>query len=310
MSCADPSQELSNGFCYTRCPNGYSGSGAVCLQNCPTNFVDHGAVCEAPSFLRQTIKAFLMACQQGQIDRNGDCFEPQTFSLGPQGAVQSGCGCIKRSREQRLQCPNGYVKFNNSCVSECPRGYRDILDPLTGKINSLYCTMDCPMQDNSKLLWATSGQMCIKPSIKRLRHKIAGVDQIGNYQTGPEFGAPSSVLSTLASKPLGSSVNDRVRTGQTVGQSNAVSNSLLNEGWKQLGSSPIQIAIIVGIIVLAIIGRPLFNGIFSFFSSVAKSAGNVVEGASSVTKSALVATADAVNIAATAENNIAKSIAR
>lgn len=299
MSCADPSQELSNGFCYDKCPNGYVGSGAVCLQNCPSNFIDHGAACEAPSVIRQTIKSFLEPCQPGQIDRNGDCFEPQTFTYGPQGPVQSGCGCIKRAREQRLQCPPGYIKYNNSCVSGCPTDYHDIIDPVTKQVSSLLCIMQCPFKDSSKQRWSLQGQMCVKPTLKRLRHRPGGVDSNGSNQYGPEFGVPNSVLSSLAKRPLGSSVNDRVRTGQSVGASNAAGSSFLTEGWKQLASQPLLLVLIVfGGFTIYFIGPALFKGLGKLLGSVAAGAGGLVESTSNVASGAL-------NLAATTEKNFA-----
>lgn len=298
VSCVDPGQELSNGFCYEKCPNGYVGSGAVCLQNCPVGFVDHGAACEAPSVLRQTIKAFLQPCQPGQIDRNGDCFEPQTFTNGPQGPVQSGCGCIRRSRDQRLQCPQGYVKFNSACVSECPKGYHDINDD-TGQISSLYCALQCPFKESSKQRWTLLGEMCVKPAQKRLRHKPAGLTQSGANQYGPYFGIPNSVLSSLARKPLGSSVNDRVRTGQSVGASNAASSNVLTEGWKQLLSQPILLVIIIfGGMALWKLGPPLFSRLGTFLGSLATSAGTVVQSVANVT-------AAGIDLAATNIKNVA-----
>ena len=299
MSCVDPSQELSNGFCYEKCPNGYVGSGAVCLQNCPTGFTDHGAACEAPSILRQTIKAFLQPCQPGQIDRNGDCFEPQSFTNGPQGPVQSGCGCIRRTRDQRLQCPQGFIKFNSACASECPLGYSDIKDQ-SGQITSLYCAQECPFKDSSKQRWTLLGEMCVKPAIKRLRHKPAGVSQSGANQFGPYFGVPNSVLSNLARRPLGSSVNDRVRTGQSVGASNSATSNIFTEGWKQLIAQPILLLIIIfGGIAFWKIGPPLFFGLGKLLGSVASSAGTVVSSVANVTSAG-------VDLAATSIENVSK----
>lgn len=279
------------------------------MQNCPTNFIDHGTLCEAPSLLRQTIKAFLMSCQPGQVDRNGDCFEPQTFSMTPQGPVQNGCGCVKRTRQQRLQCPTGYEIYNNSCVSACPSGYESIKDPNTGQITSLFCMAPCPLQNNSKLRWTSTGQMCAKPVIKRLRHTVSGVDQQGNHQIIPEFGIPSSILSLLSARPLGSSVNDRVRTGQTVGQSNAAASNFFTESWRQLSSQPVLIlSLILGTIAFFFLGRPLLNGLGRLFGSIAASAGQLTEGISSVAKGALDVGASTLEIGATAESNIAKNL--
>ena len=303
-SCQIPSQELSNGFCYTKCQPGWTGYGSMCLQNCPPGFTDHGMACEAPSTLRTTVKSFIASCQPGQVDRNGDCFEPQTFSNGPQGPSIAGCGCIKKTLKQRIQCPTGYTYYNNGCVSVCPQGYKSILDE-TGAIASMYCTSDCPNQDNSKSLWTSLGQNCVKPTKKRLEHSTNSVDQYGQRQSAPNYGIPNTTLSALSKRPLGSSLNDRVRTNQSVSsaQSSQPGNNFLTETWKQLINQPIIIvSILVGFFFLKIAGPFLFAGVGKLLGSLTSATGTLVQGAADLTKAGLETTAGAINVVGSIEN--------
>lgn len=255
--------------------------------------------CEPPTILRQTIKSYTSPCPAGQIDRNGSCFEPQTFSYGAQGPIAVGCGCVRKTLAQRVQCPSGYEKYNNGCVSKCPAGFTSILDS-EGQIASMYCTQACPKVDNSSVPWQSLGQLCVKPLRKRLQHLSYSLGPEGQ-QLVPNYGLPNSVLNTLSHKPLGSSVNDRVRTGQSVGASNSAlpGSSFLKESWSQLFSQPIILLSIIGLVfILRYLGPPLFRGLGSLLKSVATSAGTLVEGAADLGKGAL-------EVGAATENQIA-----
>lgn len=308
-SCQIPSQELSNGFCFNKCQPGWTGYGSMCLQNCPPGFTDHGMACEPQSLIRTSIKSFIAPCQPGQIDRNGDCFEPQTFINSSQGPTSSGCGCIKKTLKHRIQCPAGYTYYNNGCVSVCPQGYKNILDE-TGSIASMYCTSDCPNQDNSKTLWTSLGQNCVKPFQKRLSHTTNSVDQYGQRQSAPNYGIPNTTLSALSKRPLGSSLNDRVRTNQSVGssQSSQPGSNFFTETWKQLINQPIIIiSILVGFFFLKIAGPFLFSGIGKLLGSLTAATGTVISGAAEVTKGAAEVTNSTLGLISSIEKNVASA---
>lgn len=278
----NPGQELSNGFCYDKCPTGFSSYGALCLQNCPVGFIDHGMGCEAPTELRTSIKASIEPCAQGQIDKNGDCFEPQNFIQTTLGPKAVGCGCIRRTLKNRIQCPAGYTKYNNSCVSACSLGYKSILDN-SGEIASLLCTAECPKNINSKTQWISSAGLCVKPFRKRLAHSVT------SNIIFPEYGIPNTMLSMLAKKPLGTSLNERVRTGQSVGASQAAkpgSNPFL-ESWSTLFNQPILIVSVIGaLIFLFYAGPSIFRGLGKLIGSTASAAGSVATAAGSVAEGA------------------------
>ena len=278
----NPGQELSNGFCYDKCPTGFSPYGALCLQNCPVGFTDHGMGCEAPSQLRTSIKASIEPCSQGQIDKNGDCYEPQSFiqtSLGPKAI---GCGCIRRQLKDRIQCPGGYQKYNNSCVSACSQGFKSIVN-ASGQISSLLCIAECPKNINSKTQWTSSASLCVKPARKRLPHSVTSTIVY------PDYGIPNTMLSMLAKKPLGTSLNERVRTGQSVGASQAAkpgSNFFL-ESWSTLFNQPVLIVSIIGFLIFLFYAGPsIFRGLGKLIGSTASAAGSVATAAGSVAEGA------------------------
>ena len=270
----NPGQELSNGFCYDKCPTGFSAYGALCLQNCPTGFTDQGMGCEPPTEIRSVIKASIEPCQQGQVDKNGDCFEPQTFVQSTLGPKSIGCGCIRRYLKDRIQCPGGYEKYNNSCVSACNQGYTSVLDSA-GQISSLFCISECPQNINSKVPWTFSAALCVKPAKKRLAHKATPTIVF------PDYGVPNTVLSALSKKPLGSTTNERNRTGQSVSatQDAKPNANPLFESWSALLNQPILIIVLVASVIFLYYGGPaIFRGLGSLFGSVAAGTGALAKG--------------------------------
>jgi hypothetical protein len=164
-------------------------------------FIDHGTLCEPPSILRKTTKPFITPCAQNQIDRNGNCFEPQVvFYDSPSDPSQlpkprvTGCGCIRVTAKERIKCPPGQDVYNNTCLVGCPDGYSAVRDLSTKEVISMYCQKDCPEKTLTKGQRETRvGNQCVKESYSRLASQ----------------NLPVTTLSVLASRPLGSSLNDR-----------------------------------------------------------------------------------------------------
>ena len=305
MSCAISTHEYSNGFCFEKCQSGWTGKGSMCLQNCPDGFVDHGSACEAPSVIRQVAKAYLQPCTAGQIDRNGDCFEPKTFINDIQGPKSVGCGCVKKALKDRIQCPSGFLVYNNSCVSECPQGFKGIFDSL-GNLTSMFCTEECPMSSNSKSRWTSAAQLCVKPVKKRLSQTNKSYSNDGR-QSFASYEVPVTTLSILAKTPLGSSLNDRVRTAQTVGQSNAVGNNFFTESWKTLLNQPLLIiGIILGIFIFGYIGPTVFRSLSKLFQSISSSAGSLVESATTLVKGASGVASSGLGVVSSSLNQISQ----
>jgi len=290
MSCKLPSQEVSNGFCYDKCAAGFSGYGAMCLQDCPEGYADHGLTCEPPSQLRQTVKSSLQPCASAQVDRNGNCYEPQSITYvsvnGTQVPKITGCGCIRKTLAQRIQCPSGYKPYNNGCITDCPSGFHDILDGA-GNINSMYCQKACPQKVNSKETWELVGDLCVKDYIKRQRHNESstGYSSSAIKKTlRPYASAPVTMLSYLGQRPLGSSLNDRVRGGQSVNQSlgsglgSGIPNpfsSAVGDSWFSLLLDPSKLLLFALLAGILIFGGPTFYRLFAAgIGSLAKGAGS------------------------------------
>lgn len=343
MTCVVPSQELSNGMCFDRCKPGWSPYGGLCLQECPEGFKDRGHACEPPSALRTVSRPYLSACPDGQIDRNGACYEPQTVSYifvsGPNGTTTkvpkvSGCGCIRRTLEQRLQCPGGFEVVNGSCASKCPPGF--------GASEGLYCSQECPLKKNSKERWASMGGLCVKDHYSRVPHDSSAytstqpavvngggtLTRTTQAASAPVYGLPFTVVSYLASRPQGSSLQDRIRAGQTIAQSlgasgfnNPFSNAV-GDSWLNLLLDPSKILLFAAILVGVIWGGPyLFGGVGALFKGLAggtgegigaavkgtgQAVGSVVRGAGRVAESAENVVAD---ISQSVGENVAASVA-
>lgn len=321
-----PSQQLSNGFCYDKCPNGWDPSGSACLSKCPAGFTDHGTTCEPPSLLRATIKAYVEPCPVNQIEIGGNCFEPQTVSYAVVNGVQvpkvSGCGCIRRTLPQRIQCPQGYVKYNNACLPPCPTGYEDV-KAADGTILSMYCLEKCPLNYGSKNdRWNFIGGQCVKEFRSRLPQRAGSTTSL-TTPSDPSFrilrgvfGTPESVLSNLSKKPLGASLQNRYRAGQTLYKD--LSNNtgglqgFLPSSWIDLLENPEQIAIFGFIIVALIYAAPaIFSGIGGLIKfllpAVGKATGAVVEGAGGVVRGAFNVASGAENVVAGIERSSAAS---
>ena len=309
--CEVPTQEFSNGFCYDICPGGYKGYNGMCLQNCPSSYVDHGLSCEAPSVLRKPAKSYLMPCVETQIERNGDCFEPQSVNYtmipGPSGVKIpvpriTGCGCIRRKFIDRVQCPSGYSIYNGGCVSDCPSGFQSILDS-NGNIDSMYCQQYCPYETNSKTRWQLLGGLCMKSWLKRIpvRQTSTNLSTVTNTTSRGlqlQLGLPSTSLSYLASRPLGSSLNERVRSGQSIpasllingygpaGIGSSAVSSILGDSWMALLLDPSKLLLALFLFGLLIFGGPtlfklISNGLGSLISGVGSAGGSIAKGVGS-----------------------------
>jgi hypothetical protein len=286
--CEKPGQELSNGFCYDACPANYTGIGGLCYRNCPTNYTDHGQACEPSSVLRAPVNSFTSPCQEGQIDQNGNCFEPRVYSFYNK---VSGCGCIRKYKKDRVQCPQGYVQYNTQCLPECPKGYKDVKDP-NGTIVSMYCLEDCPLKDNSKNeRWTKIGNLCVKEVLSRTKHKLASTSFNGSLKSIPTFGIPKTMVSYLSSQASGSNMLGRNRVGQSVGAgqsswSKAISDST---NWLSLLSDPLSLLIIVGGLFIVIFAGPklfpllgsalgyIFQGFGFLAGAVEKTGGEIIQ---------------------------------
>jgi hypothetical protein len=129
-----------------------------------------------------------------------------------------------------------------------------------------------------------------------------------------QLGLPNTVLSYLSSRPLGSSLNDRVRVGQSVNnsQSQRQLGSVASDAstWLGLLSDPLAITVILvtlavvfyaGPVLLPLLGKALgvlINGIFTATSSVVKGAGAAA--------GAIIQ--ETGQVVASAENLVSKSI--
>jgi len=313
-----PSQVYSNGFCFNKCPLNYSPYNALCLQDCPAGFTDLGHTCVPPTVLRETVKSSYEPCGSNQIDRFGNCFEPQVTTLVTVNGVAQprvvGCGCIRKTISDRIKCPAGFVKFNNGCVTKCPEGFFDITD-ASGSISSMYCKAKCPLKAGSQERWTSIGDQCVKEYISNASTVASSVGlNAGNAPYARNntvtFGVPNTVLSYLASRPLGSSLNDRVRVGQSVG--NAVSQAGVGSWasnastWVGLLSDPFSLFVIVVVLALLFYLGP------TFLPLLGKALGNLLNAATKVTSEVAEAGASvasgALKVASAAEGAAASGI--
>jgi len=259
----------------------------MCLKNCPEGFTDHGTSCVAPSVLRKPINAPKEACPQGQIELNGDCFEPQTITWSNNEPKALGCGCIRKKLQDRIQCPAGYVKIGAQCVTKCPAGFSDVKD-ASGSITSLYCRKDCPLKTNSRDERVPNiGGHCVKEFRSRTNH---------DKRNHPALNGPETMAKKLSLKVAGTSIAERYRSGFTVPQSLGSSNA--GSSSRDLGSSAGSCTSGVenfftgswlGWVLLILIGCLLFYGGPEIFKAVAtlisfilQAFGFVVKGTSSL----------------------------
>jgi hypothetical protein len=230
--------------------------------------------------LRKTTKPFITPCANNQIDRNGNCFEPQVIYYDtPSDASQpprprvSGCGCIRVTAQQRIKCPPGQEAYNNTCLINCPQGYSPIKDP-DGSVISLYCQKDCPEKSLTPGKRETSvGNQCVKETYSRLSSQQL----------------PITTLSVLASRPLGSSLNDRnPASARPFGSTNQGLTSLLSSwipsAWEQ---DLIFITVIIFVFAFIFYAGPTFLPTFG------KAVGSLLEGIFGATSSILTGTGKA-----------------
>ena len=317
VTCQVPSQVYTNGFCFNKCPSNYSQYNALCLQNCPLGFTDLGQTCVPPSVLRQSVKSSLEPCGPTEVDRSGNCYEPQVTTFvtinGQSQPRVVGCGCIRKTLGDRVRCPAGFKKFNNGCVTECPQGFYDITD-LSGAISSQYCSALCPFKTGSQERWASVGNQCVKEYISNSNEVQSSTTTAssGPYarNTTISLNLPNTVLSYLASRPLGSSLNDRVRVGQSI--SNAVSANGLGSfasnasTWTGLLNDPFAIfVIIISIGLLFFLGPTLLPLLGTAFGNIFKAITEVIE---PVAKATGTVASGALGIVGATENAAAASI--
>jgi hypothetical protein len=301
MSCAVPSQEFFNGFCYDKCEPGWTAVADVCLANCPVGFTTRGEACEPETILRNPVRTYFEPCQENEIDINGSCYQPQkvisTRNASGEQVRVSGCGCITKTLDQRIQCPDGFVRYNNGCLTKCPEGYSDILDK-NGKIISLYCTKECPLKPGSKdTRWPYIGGLCVRPWKTRLASTVTEATLFDTENDAsvrairPAYGLPQTMASYLASKPLGSSLQDRYRAGISIYKnldSNPDTSSLLGAIGTKTATTfeKYLIYFIVIIVVLAFFLPSILPYLGRAFGSVLEGfgvlAGKVEQGAGSV----------------------------
>lgn len=275
--CDKPGQQISDGFCYDSCPNTWKPYGAMCLKNCPENqFTDHGQSCMPNTILRSPINSFVKPCAPGQIDQNGNCFEP--FSYSWYNKV-TGCGCIRTYYKDRVQCPAGFQLFNTMCLPNCPPGYADIRNPITGQITSMYCTIECPYKTNSKTeRWPFLGGQCVKEAKSRLVHSMnTSVTSSSAPMRRPLFGSPKTILSLIAKKQYGSNQSERNRVGFNIQQSLVQNESAKSLGsvvgsTDQTSSDLIALAIFIGVAGF------VYYGGSTFFPLLATGLGDLVKG--------------------------------
>jgi hypothetical protein len=301
--CQIPTQEFLNGFCYDKCPAGYSPyNSGICLQNCPINFTDLGTACQPPSVLRTSAKTMISKCADNQVDRNGNCYEPQMVNTillnGVEVPKVTGCGCIRKTFAQRIQCPSGFDIYNNECVSKCPTGFTGIKD-INGNISSMYCIAECPLRiGTSNQRWKFVGGLCVKDFTRRLAHSSSGLSSTpGTFIETPVDGIPNTMVSYLAGRPLGSSLNDRNRVGQSINESLGATQpfsnpfaSSIGDSWLSLIFDPAKLAYALIIFGVIIFGGPtlfplLAGGIGALFKGIGLGLGSTAEGAGSLAKS-------------------------
>lgn len=280
QDCPIPSEEESFGTCWPACKAGYSGFGARCLVNCPVDFVDHGPTCEPPSVERVPVKASVDSCGPGQEDRNGDCFEPQTFGWYNK---QAGCGCVRRTLAERAVCPQGYDRYNGACLPGCPLGYSSLIDAYN-RVTSPTCFKTCPTLSGSTKPWPSINGQCVKEGYSRMNPTQSAAIAVSRSKT---------MLNTFASKPNGSTVLERYRAGVAgLETANALGFSFNPLSWfgtdfsgviQQLQS---LLYIVAGLMLLFFLGPTLLpglgKGLGSLFQFVGLGVGRTVAAAGSV----------------------------
>lgn len=285
--CVVPSQELSDGFCFDRCPQGWSGRGALCLRDCPVGFADLGMGCQPASRPRRVVKSYLQPCNSGQSDVQGDCYEPQKINVVTVNGIQTpqvvGCGCIRKYLIDRVQCPEGYEVYNNSCVEKCGPGFTSVKDN-TGTITSPYCISECPLKVNSKTdRWTFLGGVCVKESRSRVSYQETSTLPSTQLDTRiralrMNLGLPVTMASELANLPNGSTLLERYRAGIGIlknVQQNPDTNSWLNffgNNWGSFLSNPSALifgfVLIFGLFYILPALAPLFKGVASLLGSL------------------------------------------
>lgn len=278
-TCEVPAQEVYSGFCYDACEAGWSPYSGQCLKDCPAKFVDHGQTCEPPSVLRKPVKAYMTPCAEGQVDVNGDCYEPQIATWHNN---VTGCGCIRKKLVDRLQCPDGYELYNNSCVTKCPEGYQNTLTP-EGRIGSLYCHAKCPYKEDATARWPFIGGLCVKEFKQRTRHELVHTDSLGEPVYRVRLSAPVSAMSVLAKRASSMGSLNRYETGgifdglipdalNPAKAFDSVVDSFL-EPLKKVGF------ILLGAVLLFTVGIPLLKGAGTLIGGVTKGLSSAAAGA-------------------------------
>jgi hypothetical protein len=286
VGCEIPAQDIYAGFCYDDCPAGYKPEGGQCYRDCPPGFVDHGMACEPPSVLRKPVRAFMTPCSDGQIDVNGDCYEPQVATWYNKVA---GCGCVRKKLADRLQCPEGYELYNNSCVTKCPEGFADYRN-ASGKVASLYCYQECPLKRSSNSVrWTFVGGLCVKEHIDRARHDIIGRDASGNSVYRVALKSPNGAATILSKRAMTQGANSRYRLGfdilNPLGDIGKALNpaTYVNSFLDSLFEPAKKILLLAALVFGAFFGLPslfkLISSVFGAVGGIAKGVGAAGEGA-------------------------------
>jgi hypothetical protein len=224
---------------------------------------------------------------------------------------QTGCGCVRQPLAKRLQCPVGFIPFNNSCVSQCEKGYSSITD-ISGNISSLFCQALCPENPKSQTRWTRINNLCVKNYFSRIQQKKNGSQVYGSYST------PSNTLTYLASKPLGSGLNERSPLGQALLPTSM--SPFSPSSWLPSGLNMKTVSLIIGAFILFLFFpfissiiqsfSHIISGIGSGIGSTIKGAGEGIGGVESaigkVASGAGSAIQGTLNVIGTAEQNIAK----
>lgn len=252
-------------------------------------------MCEPPSILRKTSKPFIAPCTETQIDRNGNCFEPQVTVFdtvnGRLVPRVSGCGCIRTPAGKRIHCPAGQDVYNNSCLAPCPQGYSGIKDK-NGILVSMYCQKECPESQLVRgKLWTFLGNQCVKETYSRLKSQEL----------------PITTLSMLAKSPLGASLNARnPGSARPFGSNSSGLGSLGNPFVSWLPSSWEQDLLFITLILFAF--AFIFYAGPTFLPLFGKAVGTVAEGVSTAAGTLVTGAAKAVSTVAQGSAELAADI--
>jgi hypothetical protein len=178
--------------------------------------------------------------------------------------------------------------YNNTCITDCPNGYKSITNS-NGEIISMYCMAECPLVEGSKTIrWPFIGGLCVKEFKTRTAHiETSTTNDSTIRQIRPLLGIPQTPASVLANKPLGSSLPERYRAGQSI-QNNIASspstnplNNIVGGSWLALIESPADIIFFVGILIALIFLAPklfplLGSGLGSLFKGIGAAGGAVI----------------------------------